>query len=61
MSVMYQVVDATQVHEHSIGSDVFDRSFENLSDFETLNDETLLLFQLASMSALCETTTFLNS
>ena len=43
---MHQAVDAAQVHEHPVGSDVLDRALEHLTHFEALDDEALLLLEL---------------
>ena len=43
---VHQTVDASEVYEHTVRSDVLDSTFEDLTDFEALDDETLLLFEL---------------
>ncbi len=43
---VHQTIDTSEVHKHTIRGDVLDRSFENLTHFEALDDKTLLLFEL---------------
>ena len=43
---VHQTVDASEVDEHAVRGDVLDRAFEDLTHFEALDDETLLLFEL---------------
>ena len=42
---VHQTVDATEVDEHTVRSDVLDRSFENLSFLQAADDHALLLFE----------------
>ena len=44
---VHQTVDTAQVHKHPVRGDVLDHAFENLTHFETLDDEALLLFELS--------------
>ena len=43
---VHQTVDASEVDKHAVRSDVLDGAFEDLTHFEALDDETLLLFEL---------------
>ena len=42
---MHQTVDAAEVDEHTVRSDVLDRSFEHLSFLQAAYDHALLLFE----------------
>ena len=59
---MDQPVHAAKVDQHTVRCDILDRTFEYLPFFFELRDDFfLLLLDSASISALCDTTTFLKS
>ena len=44
---VYQPVDTSQIHKYAVRSDVFNTTLKDLADFETLNNEALLLLELS--------------
>ena len=47
VSDVHQSIDTSEVDENTVRRDVLDRALQNLSNFEALNDQALLLFKLS--------------